>query len=325
MRFIPQFLKRSTKEGGREAPTATHAAPEHSSAATGSYQQPQLVPSKRPGPVLEAAIAAAARGRVQAGAIPSAVQPPHMSIEMRLSELRASGYLPPLMEDNKIANEFRVIKRSLLNHLPGRCKNPESSANVIMVSSALSNEGKTTCTLNLAFALSLERDFSVVLVDGDVVNPTISRMLGVEEQPGLLDVLRDPTLSLNDVEIGTGVQGLTLIPAGKRGYDSPELLSSNRMMRLTEEMQRASNRLFLFDSTPILLTNESRALSEMAGQIAFIVRAGSTPRDAVKDAISLLAKDTYVGIVLNFKSNHDDEEYYYYYSYDYESTSDEEA
>ena len=124
-------------------------------------------------------------------------------------------------------------------------------------------------------------------------------------------------LSLNDVEIGTGVPGLTVISAGKRGLDSPELLSSKRMMRLTSEMQKATDRLFIFDSTPILLTSESRALSEMAGQIAFIVRAGSTGREAVKSALGFLPKDTYIGLILNYKSTHEGDEYYYDYSYYY--------
>ena len=294
-------------------------------AATGANVPPVAIETlKTPSPVLEESIAAAVKGKLVSADIP-ALPEPSMAIDMKLSELRESGYLPPMLEEKKISHEFRVIKRILLGHLPGRCENPEPSANVIMVSSALPNEGKTTCTLNLAISLALEQDYSVVLIDGDVINPTISRMLGIEQQPGLLDVLRDPNKTLAEVEIGTGTPGLTVIPAGKRGYDSPELLSSNRMMRLTAEMQKASNRLFVFDSTPILLTNESRALSEMAGQIAFVVRAGFTPRDAVKGALAFLPKDTYVGIILNYKSTHEGDEYYYTYEDYYVPLSPEEA
>lgn len=281
--------------------------------------------TKAPGPALEAAIAAAAEGKMPSAAGSPVLVEPAVSIEMKISELIDSGYLPPRLEYHKISHEFRAIKRILLGHLPGRCETPEPSANVIMVSSALPNEGKTTCTLNLAISFALERDYSVVLIDGDVINPTISRMLGIEQQPGLLDVLRDPSKRLNDVEIGTGIPGLTVIPAGQRGHDSPELLSSNRMMRLTAEMQKATNRLFVFDSTPILLTNESRALSEMAGQIAFVVRAGFTPKDAVKSALGFLPKDTYTGIILNYKVTHEGDEYYYTYSDYYVPIDPEEA
>ena len=320
LNVFKKIINRSSPQTANAADTGIHVLNEHQTAALKAVLAPRPA-----GPALEDAIAAAAEGKNSPGAAASLLTEPSMSIEMKISELIDSGYLPPRLEYHKISHEFRVIKRTLLGHLPGRCKNPEPSANVIMVSSALPNEGKTTCTLNLAISFALERDFSVVLIDGDVINPTISRMLGIEQQPGLLDVLRDPAKRLTDVEIGTGIPGLTVIPAGQRGHDSPELLSSNRMMRLTAEMQRSSNRLFVFDSTPILLTNESRSLSEMAGQIAFVVRAGFTPKDAVKSALAFLPKDTYVGIILNYKATHDGGEYYYTYSDYYVPADPEEA
>jgi exopolysaccharide/PEP-CTERM locus tyrosine autokinase len=249
---------------------------------------------------------------------------PQKRIEMRLGELRERRLLPPLEQDHRIKNEFHAIKRVLLGNMPGRTEDPEESANIIMVSSALPSEGKTVCTLNLALALALERDYQVVLIDGDVINPTISRSLGVEQEPGLLDVLRTADGDLSDVEIGTGIEGLSVVPAGRRDQDAPELLSSNRMMRLVSKMKAHPNRIYLFDSTPILLTNESRSLSEMAGQIVFVVRAGVTPRNAVKTALSFLPKNTYTGLVLNHKSGSDHgEAYYYYYDY-YKPTVDAE-
>jgi exopolysaccharide/PEP-CTERM locus tyrosine autokinase len=244
------------------------------------------------------------------------VPEPQKRIEVRLGELRERRLLPPLEQDHRISNEFRAIKRVLLGNMAGRTDDPEDAANIIMVSSALPSEGKTVCTLNLALALALERDYTVVLIDGDVVNPTISRSLGVEQEPGLLDVLRTPDGDLSEVEIGTGIPGLSVVPAGRRDQDAPELLSSNRMSRLVSKMKAHPNRLYLFDSTPILLTNESRSLSEMAGQIVFVVRAGVTPRNAVKTALSFIPKNTYTGLVLNHKSGSDHGEAYYYY-YDY--------
>ncbi len=242
---------------------------------------------------------------------------PEKRIEMRLGLLRDRRLLPPQETDHRISNEFRAIKRVLLGNLPGRTEKPLEAGNIIMVSSALPSEGKTVCTLNLALALAMEHDYSVVLIDGDVINPTISRSLNVEEEPGLLDVLRTPDGDLSEVEIGTGVPGLSVVPAGRRDQDAPELLSSNRMAKLVARMKAQPNRIFLFDSTPVLLTNESRSLSEMAGQIAFVVRAGVTPRAAVKAALSFLPVDTYKGLILNHKSGSDHGEAYYYYGYDY--------
>lgn len=272
-------------------------------------KQPEVLASAQPvsagsANTLEAALAAAA---VTAS---DRTAPTRSAIALQLLELRAKGLLAPEELDHKIANEFRAIKRTLLSHLPGRSETALPGANTILVASSLPGEGKTTCALNLALALALERDYQVVLVDADVVNPSLSRTLGIDRQVGLLDVLRDPVLNLSDVEVATGIAGLTVISCGTRGSDAPELLSSARMASIARRMAEAGKRLFVFDTTPLLLTNESRALSEMVGQVAFVVRAGKTARSAVKAAIRLLPKDTYVGLLLNARASGLDDDYY---------------
>ena len=80
-------------------------------------------------------------------------------------------------------------------------------------------------------------------------------------------------------------------------------------------MRAQPNRLFVFDSTPLLLTNEARVLSEVAGQVMLVVRAANTPRSAVKSAISQLPEDVYVGVVLNQKPTTIGSDYYSYGEY----------
>ena len=239
---------------------------------------------------------------------------PARSIDLDLVALRAEGRVPPAEDARKISNEFRAIKRSLLGNVTGRSGAKIDGGNILMTASALPNEGKTFCAFNLALTLSLEKDFSVVLIDGDVVKPNITRVLGLEGAPGLLDVLNG-TGGLADVEIGTNIPRLTIVPAGRGDEHAPELLSSNRMTALVAQMRAQPTRLFVFDSTPLLLTNEARVLSEVAGQIMLVVRAASTPRSAVKSAISQLPEDVYVGVVLNQKPVGIDNDYYSYGEY----------
>ena len=312
----------------RRAPAEDTTRPEPASPAPGAvpgsapYHPPTAAEVNRraPMPGLEAALAAS---MTLDGPAEVAADPGRRQVELRLGALRTLELLPPIEDDHRIANEFRVLKRVVLGNLPSRNATPVPAGNLIMVASALPNEGKTLCTLNLALALSLERDYSVVLVDGDVINPTISRALGIDQEPGLLDVLRTPGATLAEIEIATNYPRLSVIPAGRRDQDAPELLSSQRMAQFAEEMERQPNRLYLFDSTPILLTNESRALSEIVGQILFVVRAGVSQRTAVKSALALLPEDGYVGIVLNQKGQQDlgGDYYYGYYQAPADTTS----
>ena len=240
---------------------------------------------------------------------------PARTIALDLAALVAAGLLPPKEDARQISNEFRAIKRTLIGNITGRSGTKIPAGNILMVASALPGEGKTFCAMNLALTLSLEKDYSVVLIDGDVAKPNISRELGLAEAPGLLDVLRSGEGDLAGIEIGTSVPRLSFVPAGRPDDDAAELLSSSRMARLVEEMRAQPNRLFVFDSTPLLLTNESRVMAEIAGQVVLVVRAASTPRTAVKSAIAELPEDVYVGIVLNQKEAAPGSDYYGYGHY----------
>jgi protein-tyrosine kinase len=245
----------------------------------------------------------------------AAPKKPARTIAIDLQALIGAGLLPPKDDARQVSNEFRAIKRTLIGNITGRSGTKVPGGNLIMVASALPGEGKTFCALNLALTLSLEKDYSVVLIDGDVAKPNISRELGLADAPGLLDVLRSGEGDLAGIEIGTSVPRLSIVPAGRPDDDAAELLSSSRMARLVEEIRSQPNRLFVFDSTPLLLTNESRVLAEVAGQVVLVVRAASTPRTAVKSAIAELPEDVYVGVVLNQKEASPGSDYYGYGDY----------
>jgi protein-tyrosine kinase len=109
-------------------------------------------------------------------------------IEIHLQELRNGGILPPLTEERQLADEFRMIKRPLIEHafkasVPS--EDDTASPRSIIVTSALPGDGKTFTAINLALSLSREKDYSVILVDADVAKRDVSRMLGLTEAAGL--------------------------------------------------------------------------------------------------------------------------------------------
>ncbi|MCZ8133016.1 MAG: hypothetical protein O9284_17240 [Steroidobacteraceae bacterium] len=231
---------------------------------------------------------------------PRAPFQPKQTIALNRSALVRSGLLPDAAASRRVAEQFRRIKRPLLRNVQGRGAEPVDRANLLLVASALAGEGKTFTTMNLAFSLALERDVSVVLIDADVAKPHISRELGLGDAPGLLDALADPSIDIEDLVYGTDEPSLYFLPAGRRSEFANELLESDRMLEICATLtQRQPNAVLLFDSAPLLLTNEGVAVSHIVGQVVLVVRAGVTPRVAVQEAISNIGDGPRVGVVLN--------------------------
>jgi protein-tyrosine kinase len=213
--------------------------------------------------------------------------------------LRASGLLPYPEYERRIAAEYRQIKRPLMAAARGKNGSAPNSR-LIMVASALPGEGKTFTSINLALSMALEKDTSVLLVDGDIAKSHVSRTFGVQEEPGLMDLLLAESQDTASCILSTSVRGFSLLPAGRESATATESLASSRMETIVAELlARDPNRIVLFDSPPLLLTTESRALISIAGQIVLVVRAEETTHKAVLDALACVGEGKSVGLVLN--------------------------
>ncbi len=228
--------------------------------------------------------------------------------------LQKEGYITPESLDSIKAEEFRIIKRPLLQNAFGKGAVPVAGGNMIMVTSSLPDEGKTYISLSLAMSIALERDKTVLLVDSDVINPSLSRLLKIDEKTGLTDYLEDSTISLEDIIINTSIPRLRLIPSGSRHEQSNELLTSTRMIDLTKELSaRYADRVVLFDTPPLLLANQSVVLSQLMGQIIVVVEAEKTSQNVVLGAVEMLDKQKVIGLVLN--KTHKPSSHNYYGAY----------
>ncbi|HMD28175.1 MAG TPA: AAA family ATPase [Steroidobacteraceae bacterium] len=229
--------------------------------------------------------------------------------------LRAGGYLPEQGQERQFADQYRRIKRPLIDKaISGDA--PVAESRVILVTSALPGEGKTFTSINLALSMALERDISVLLVDADVSKRRISEIFELNQQTGLLDALVDEKLDAESVIVPTTTRGLSILPAGRRVPNTAELLSSNRMRKIVTSLNaRNPRRILLVDSPPLLVTNEGRTLVKLAGQVILVVRAGQTPRQAVQAAEALFEPQQAGGVVLNEVPASSTEGYYGYGSY----------
>ena len=235
------------------------------------------------------------------------------------ARLQAEGHLPPEKTERLIANQFRHIKRPVIKNAFGKGVEPVTNGRLVMVTSSLPGEGKTFSTINLAFGIAREKGIDLLLIDADVAKQHISRTFGVDNEPGLLDALTDDAIDVESLVHPTDVEGLSILPAGQCGEDvATELLASSRMEEIALRLVASNpHRIALFDSPPLLLTNESRVLASIMGQILLVVCAGVTPRQAVVEAISYLDEDKPLGLVLNQSKAGKPGSYYGYGSYGY--------
>lgn len=232
-----------------------------------------------------------------------------------LERLHAAGMVTPNGERTPIAEEFRFIKRSLISTALRRNEKSGRHANLIMVTSALPGEGKTFCSINLAMSIAMEMDHTVLLVDADVARPSVLSTLGLEARTGLMDVLRDDALDVSDVLIKTNVDALSILPSGTSQKNATELLASQSMKMLLDQIaERYADRIVIFDSPPVLLTSEARVLAEQMGQIVMVVEAEKTTQNAVKDALRRIGVSDNVSLLYNKGRDFAEHDSYGYYS-----------
>jgi len=237
--------------------------------------------------------------------------PPRIAVNM--PRLREMGYLPEEGEERRFADYYRAIKRPLIQK--AFAPNAGADLRLILVTSALPGEGKTFTSLNLALSMARERDISVLLVDGDFPKAEVGRALGVQNEPGILDALADETRDVDSLVLHTDVRGLEVLPAGTLADGAAELIASGRMTKILAWLTaRHPRRLMVWDSAPLLITSEGRALAQLPSQLVLVARCGHTPRQALLDALGQIDKNKLSGLVLNDGRVTGGEGYYYGYS-----------
>ena len=221
-------------------------------------------------------------------------------VEIDLNVLAAAGIVNPYAPRSQIADQFRVIKRPLIRNVMGKGASPIAHGNLIMVTSALAGEGKTFTAINLAMSMATELDYTVMLVDADAPRPSVMKTLGLPEGPGLLDLVMGESTDMSNVLLKTNIEKLTILPIGTPHARATELLASEAMIQLLDEMEnRYPDRLIIFDSPPLLLTTEAPVLASHMGQIVMVVQAGRTLQSEVRQALATIEACPVKLMVLN--------------------------
>jgi exopolysaccharide/PEP-CTERM locus tyrosine autokinase len=278
----------------------TPAAAAKAEPVAAAAAEPALAPAD-PAPAQAAAPAAPAVSADSAGAAGTAAgKTGGRRVDLDLNSMRERGMVTAASGRTRLLEDFRIIKRPLLQRAFDPSEDAERPNNLIMITSSLPGEGKTYCAINLAMSIAMELDHTVLLVDADVARPSVLRTLGLPAQRGLMDLLLDDKLELSDVMLRTNVDTLRILPAGTSTPRATELLASSMMSSLVNEIaRRYPDRIVIFDSPPLLLTSEARVLASHMGQIVVVVEAQGTTQHAVKDALYYLGERSNVNLIYN--------------------------
>jgi exopolysaccharide/PEP-CTERM locus tyrosine autokinase len=229
----------------------------------------------------------------------------------KLAEL---GFVTPASNTNSQAEEeYRNIKRPLINNAFGVGSVGINRSNLILVTSSVPGEGKTFTAINLALSIANERDKKVLLIDADVARPSVSRTLGIKSSPGLIEYLEGQTVEFSDIVLKTNMPGLGVIPAGKQHKHSTELLTSNKMILLAQELSnRYPDRIVIFDSPPLLAATQGEVLAGLVGQVILVVEAEKTPQSMIMASVNKLVFCDVVLVLLNKTQANVDANHYGY-------------
>jgi Mrp family chromosome partitioning ATPase len=213
--------------------------------------------------------------------------------------LAEAGFIDPEGPVTGIAEEFRLIKHQLIHDIESASHMPEERRRSILICSAQPRAGKTFCAINLALSLAGEREIEVLLVDGDFLKPDSLAVLGIESGPGLVDALADPDADPESFVIRTDVPGLSVLPAGRKTNNVPELLASDRSREVLAKLIAGNTRrIILFDSPPALMASHATVLAGHVGRALVVVRADQTIEADLRETIGLL-RGCEISLILN--------------------------
>ena len=209
---------------------------------------------------------------------------------------------------SQMAESYRALRTSLL------LSNLGAPPRVIMITSALPQEGKTTTSINCAIALA-QKDVRVLLIDADLRRPSIHKKLGMGPRSGLSNILTGGATWQQTVTVSPTVPNLSVLPAGTPPPNPAELLASSNMRDMLEELRGQFDHIVI-DTPPTLSVTDAVVLSPRADAIVLVIRSGQTKKEALRRSRDILMQVNakVSGVLLN-AVDLTSPDYYYYYEY----------
>jgi len=251
------------------------------------------------------------RARHQRDAVHSASMPasrivtaPGTIQSVTYTNTRVVPSAPGVLRKNKIINSsvdestitaYNMLRTQVLQRLK------EHGWNSMAIISAHNGEGRTLTAINLAISMAREVDKTVLLVDLDLRRPSVANYFGFTPEFGVADFLLND-IPLQQMLINPGIERLVVLPGNCAVTNSAELLASEKMVQLVEELkQRYPSRIVIFDLPPLLSAADALAFAPYVEAALLVVADGQTTKNDITDTLAMLEVTNVLGTVLNRK------------------------
>ncbi|MGB6160013.1 MAG: CpsD/CapB family tyrosine-protein kinase [Acidobacteriaceae bacterium] len=206
-------------------------------------------------------------------------------------------------KDSPAAEAFRLLAVRL-RHL--RRDRPLQK---LLVTSSIPQEGKSTCSANLACSLALRAQQRTLLLEGDVRRPSLSQIFALAPRPGICEWLREERKLPESIYFLEG-PGLWFMPAGSSPSNPLELLQSGKVTTLLDQLAELFDWVII-DSPPVLPLADTSVWARLADGILLVARQGVTEKRQLKRAIDAVESQKLVGALLNSSNSAPHTDYYY--------------
>nr|WP_275888451.1 polysaccharide biosynthesis tyrosine autokinase [Desulfobulbus alkaliphilus] len=209
-----------------------------------------------------------------------------------------------------VAESIRALRTRILHPFSGK------APRTILITSASPGEGKSFICANLGISLAQGIDNYCLLVDGDLRRPAQHVLFGLSNAAGLADYLQQRK-RVPELLVPSGVDKLSILPAGPQAVNPAELVGSAAMTNLIDELaMRYKDRIVLLDSPPLHAASETEVLAQHVDGVVLVVRHGGSRREHVKALVDTIGRDKILGVVFNaYQSTALDEKIFGYYDY----------
>lgn len=208
-----------------------------------------------------------------------------------------------------IVEAYRSVRTNIeYSNLDGKLK-------VILITSTQQNEGKSTVVSNLAISFSGLPNKKILLIDGDLRNPSIHRVFNISNENGMMSVLKGEK-DLKSVVHSLNENKLDVLPTGMIPPNPDEILVTEKMASFIQKVKESYDYIFI-DSPPIGIVSDASLLSQLSDGVIFVVSSGEVEVDFAKLAKEKLTNVNakILGAVLNKYENHNSDYGYYYSEY----------
>ncbi len=211
-------------------------------------------------------------------------------------------------EDDPVTDQFKLLRTRILS------RTRSDGYNTIQISGFDSDEGKSLVAVNLAICMAKDTRQTTLLVDVDFRKPTVHKLLELGDNVKGLKAYFEGEAELEELFLNPGIEKLTVLPAGGRITNAPEVVGSPKMEALVKELkERYPDRYIIFDTPGLNTCPDPLVFSDYVDSIVLVARSDYTSQESIKTVMNLIPREKLIGTVLNDSQWLDSLAYYYKY------------